>query len=131
MGLSTSYHNNHLKHAVCTIIYKQKTKTRLSNGMETRWSNKQQFVAHITITFSIIDFQMFLLIVTHNKCRITTVTKAKTDIIISITAWQGRAVTMYVETFKIDVVVYIGNMCLTPYWLIISCITIRLLMMKI
>lgn len=49
-------------------------------------ANYNVFVTHITITFSIIDFQMFLLIVTHNKCRITTVTKAKTDIIISITA---------------------------------------------
>jgi hypothetical protein len=57
--------------------------------------------------------------------RITAVLKVKTDIIASITASQtGGAVIlviMYVEIFKTDVIVLIGDVktCLTSHWPII------------
>ena len=54
----------------------------------------------------------------HNTYRITSVLKAKTDIIASIAASPtGRAVIMYVKIFKNDVNVFIGDvkMCLTSH----------------
>ena len=65
------------------------------------------------------------------KYRITTVMKVETDIITNITvSLIGRAVLlviMYVEIFKTDVIIFIGNviMCLTSHWLMIFCIWSR------
>ena len=52
--------------------------------------------------------------------RVTTVLKVETNIITSITASLITA-KMYVEIFKTDIIVFIGNviMCLMSYWPII------------
>ena len=49
-----------------------------------------------------------------NIYRITAVLKVETDIIASIAAsLTGRAVMMYVEIFKTDVIVFIGDITRT------------------
>jgi len=56
------------------------------------------------------------------KQRITAAVKFKTDIIASIAAslivWAVILMIMYVETFKTDLIVFIGNiiMCSTSHW---------------
>ena len=58
----------------------------------------------------------------YNIYRITAVIKVKTDSIVGIVASPiGQAVIMYVDTFKTDVIVFIGNIivCLTSSWPII------------
>jgi hypothetical protein len=64
----------------------------------------------------------------------TAVMKVETDIIANIAASPiGRAVIMFVETSKTDVIVFIGKviMCLTSHWMIIFSIRVSPLILRI
>lgn len=75
--------------------------------------------------------------VAQRKYRITTDLKVETDIIVSMAASLiGCAVIpvlSYVKTFKLDVIVFIGNMiiCLTSHWAITFSIMVSPLILKI
>ena len=67
------------------------------------------------------------------KYRINAIMKVETDIFVSIAESLIVIVIMYVETFKIEVVVFIGSviMSLTSYWLITFSINGSMLILKI